>query len=949
MKSVEVERRRQRAKDERFQVERLGDDPIYAAFRIVSLGSENTYTVHIRDLSAPGANGCTCPDFLVNQLGTCKHLEAVVNHLQEHERIAFRRARLTPPPHAHIYLTYGEQLALEARRPLQPSHRIARLIDAHFDFQGRFRGDPISHFREFEEDLARLPPAERSQIHLASEVLPYIEHQRELRRRSAERGRFVAALEAGRERFDPLREPLYDYQIRGAVFLAFNERAMLADEIGLGKTVQALAAASWLRQRRGMRRCLIICPAALKLQWAREVERFTGEAAAILEGADREDLYRNPRSDTLVASYEVALRDRDALRALAPDIVILDEAQRIKNWRTRTAQAVKEIPRKAAFVLTGAPIESDLEALYSIAQFLDQRLIGPLWRFTEQFYRLDGRGRQIGYRNLDELKARLAPIYLRRAREDVSAELPEVLESYVPVQLGEQARAAYEAARQRALVLLELAACAPLDAEQRRELDGLFAAMLRACANPSEGSALSPKLEEARAIIEETVLAGGRKALIFAESRDLTSAASKVLDELDIAHIHFHGAIPHDERAQRIQDFVADERCRVLVSTDLGSVGLNLQVADVIINLDQPLSASRRNQRLGRVFRIGRREPVQLIHVLAAETFEENIPVLKVQDRSLLSRYSEADPSRGPVELSFEIKNRNLRESLAELLLSAPEPRPRRPRRPKVEATLAPAEPRFESLSPPSSSPGALFDALSSGLAEPTARATQAMSAPLSGLELEHRPASEDLATARPRAQANRAELEAEAINELSATLRRRFGGDFLGLARQSDLSIYVCLRQAQRHRPNFEDLCRSAPPGLELRLVAPADHEDEPDEQEAGLGAEAARWQELRVELGVARALLASGFIIEALARAERALARGLGEAELAPALARALQDAALPAAAARELSLIAVLARQPAFSPSAELTAELLSFAERFLEGLAPDSLQRGPAPDP
>ncbi len=125
---------------------------------------------------------------------------------------------------------------------------------------------------------------------------------------------------------------------------------------------------------------------------------------------------------------------------LAPDVIILDEAQRIKNWQTRTAMSVKRLTSPYAFVLTGTPLENRIDEIYSITQFLAPHIFGPLFRFNREFYQLDERGRAIGYKNLDELHERLQPIMLRRRKEEVEGQLPgRTINTYFVAMHKEQA------------------------------------------------------------------------------------------------------------------------------------------------------------------------------------------------------------------------------------------------------------------------------------------------------------------------------------------------------------------------------------------------------------------------------------------------------------------------------------------------------------------------------
>ena len=236
---------------------------------------------------------------------------------------------------------------------------------------------------------------------------------------------FLDQVRSGRRTFDVLSTKLYPYQEQGAMHLAFGRRAMLADDMGLGKTVQAIAAAALLKEIRDIQQVLIICPASLKHQWAREIRRFTSLPVTVVEGGqiDRRHLYQAPGFFKII-NYELVRHDFDELLKLQPDLIILDEAQRIKNWRAKTAQMVKALPSRYAFVLTGTPLENRIDELYSIFQFLDPRILGPLWYFNDRFYELEKRDngtyKVLGYKNIDQLRALIAPYVLRRTRPKCS-------------------------------------------------------------------------------------------------------------------------------------------------------------------------------------------------------------------------------------------------------------------------------------------------------------------------------------------------------------------------------------------------------------------------------------------------------------------------------------------------------------------------------------------------
>ena len=198
------------------------------------------------------------------------------------------------------------------------------------------------------------------------------------RRRQREYDRFKASLTDGASASDLLKQPLLPYQVDGVLHLAFRERALLADDMGLGKTVQAIAACALLRRLRGIERVLVVSPASVKAEWEEQIARFSELPACVVAGnrLARRAAYRSRTFFTL-CNYEQILVDGDEiLDLLEPEIVILDEAQRIKNWQTKTANAVKRLHSRYAFVLTGTPLENRIDEIYSIVEFLDPELLG---------------------------------------------------------------------------------------------------------------------------------------------------------------------------------------------------------------------------------------------------------------------------------------------------------------------------------------------------------------------------------------------------------------------------------------------------------------------------------------------------------------------------------------------------------------------------------------------
>src|SRR5437763_2852396 len=416
----QIAERQTRAKD---AVEHILERPasgLYGDYRIRS-ASKKIYRVALR---GPGLfeNYCSCPDFAINTLGTCKHIEAVLLRLrQKHgsalEREKFQRTR------ASISLHYGETVGIRLWLPAKPSSAQQALAESYFDSQGLLRSE---HFRQFEHVLEEFRKAD-DQALIYSDVLEHVDRQNEAAKGLELERKLLAKVRRGQ---DPLagilKTKLLPYQIRGAIFAACRGRVILADDMGLGKTIQALAATELLRRQRGIEKVLVVAPASVKYQWKTEIEKFTDFSAQVIDGSylHRRQLYKSPAFFNLT-SYEIVRKDLEPLQELGPDLVILDEAQRIRNWATATARTVKQLKSRYAFVLTGTPLENKLEELFSVVEFIDGRRLGPAFRFLQEHRMEDEDGRLIGYRGLDRIPNQLEPILLPRTRQEALNDLPE--------------------------------------------------------------------------------------------------------------------------------------------------------------------------------------------------------------------------------------------------------------------------------------------------------------------------------------------------------------------------------------------------------------------------------------------------------------------------------------------------------------------------------------------
>ncbi|MCU0522608.1 MAG: DEAD/DEAH box helicase [Anaerolineae bacterium] len=624
--------------------------------------SGGSYIVDLVD-SSRRHDACTCPDFLGNELGTCKHLEAVRRMLQAAGPRS--RAGTLPPAPREVTITVAAEgsLGLQVCGPFA-SRALRELGFGEVSRDGFLSIGAMERLSAGRVDGVRV-------VHAAAEA-----HRRLRARvwRDERSERFRAMVASGQAGVDVLSQPLFPYQRDGVLHLGAQGRALLADDMGLGKTVQAIAACEVLMARGEAQRVVVVTPASLKHQWAREIERYAGRQAVVLEkgkAARRAAL----RSDApyKVLSYELTWRELPGLRDLDADVLILDEAQRAKNFRTRTAATLRAIPSRFLFELTGTPVENRLDDLYSLLQLVDPDVLGPLWRFNLEFHKQDEKGKVRGYKNLGELRARIAPVVLRRRKEEVLTQLPPLVQQTRYIPLSKVQKGMEEDHRARAARYMALAEKRPLRQEEMQRLQMALLKARQACnaavlCDPGSPEQSAGKLDELEALIEEVVGQGTSKVLVFSEWVEMLKLAAARLDAMGVGWEMLHGGVPSERRPALLDRFRADPELRVLLCSDAGGVGLNLQVANYVIHLDLPWNPARLDQRTSRAHRLGQSRGVSVTYLCAEEGIERGIEGTLAGKRAV--RAAALDPTSDVEELpapSFAIFLREVQQVMERL------------------------------------------------------------------------------------------------------------------------------------------------------------------------------------------------------------------------------------------------------------------------------------------
>jgi SNF2 family DNA or RNA helicase len=597
-----------------FDIRNVGEGLLYSDYKVFNQTSKNTYKVALRSADS-SLNFCACYDFKTNQLGTCKHIEAVLAQLNK--KPAYRKMLQQPysTGYSSMYIQYrgerkvmfkiGTENSTEYKKLLKPFvdndnclnkngyEKIDQLIKKAYQINASFRcyEDALAHIIELREQQQRL--------HF---LTPFIKKQQ------------LPVIKS-------LKVKPFPYQIEGILFCAAAGRSILADDMGLGKTIQAIAVAQLLKEQQQIQKVLIICPTSLKYQWQSEIEKFTKEKATVIEGNFLKRRAQYEHNDTLykIASYHMAVNDMAEINSFQPDFIILDEAQRIKNWQTKVSQSIKKLKSKYALVLTGTPLENKLQELYSLVQFVNPLLLGSLYNFITQFEQVD----------LNLIKEKLKHVLIRRTKKEVLKQLPTRIDKNLFVDITVEQKAIHNDYAEIVNRLVTRWRKMGFLREEERQQLMICLNMMRMVCNSTyiidQETNFQTKLDELFNIVEEVVANTDEKIVIFSQWERFTRLIALELDRLNIGYANLNGNIPSNKRKDLFEKFNNDPNCRIFLSTDAGGVGLNLQAASYLINMDLPWNPAVLEQRIGRIYRQGQKRNVNIINFVAQHTIEHGM------------------------------------------------------------------------------------------------------------------------------------------------------------------------------------------------------------------------------------------------------------------------------------------------------------------------------------
>lgn len=654
--------RRQFGREQAFLIDNLGSEPVFSEFRVGNPESKNSYRVAIRGQQA-GDNYCSCPDYASNELGTCKHIEFVLAQLEKKRgaKAAFKRGY--QPAFSELFLRNDGGRSLHFRAGTDCPPAVVKAAGRIFDDADRGRL-PKERLGALEGFLAVVAKAGH-ELRFYDDARDFVAGLRDAERRAAALDRLFprGAADAGLKTL--LKVPLYPYQAEGALFAVRAGRALIGDEMGLGKTIQAIAAAEILACHFGVAKVLVICPTSLKYQWQGEIKRFAGRDAWVIAGGRAQRQQEYARDDFCkITNYEKLQPDLDLIAAWAPDLVIVDEAQRVKNWNTIAARALKRINSAHAVVLTGTPLENKLEELISIVQFIDQHRLGPTWKLLFEHQVKDEAGRVTGYTGLEKIGQTLAAILMRRRKSEVLTQLPERTDQNLMVPMTEMQMAYHqENADVVAQIVNRWRKMKFLSDMDQRRLTCALQNMRMACNSTyllDQATDHGVKADELAALFDELFARPETKAVVFSQWTRSHDIVIRRLEARGIGYVSFHGGIPSEKRPALVDRFRDDPGCRVFLSTDAGAAGLNLQHASTLVNMDLPWNPALLEQRIARIHRMGQKRPVQIVNFVAKGTIEEGMLSILAFKRSLSAGI--LDGGEGEISLGGSRLSRFMKE-----------------------------------------------------------------------------------------------------------------------------------------------------------------------------------------------------------------------------------------------------------------------------------------------
>jgi len=428
----------------------------------------------------------------------------------------------------------------------------------------------------------------------------------------------------------PFADKLRNYQRVGANFLHKTKRAILADDMGTGKTLQAITAC----EETGVEQILVVCPNSLKWNWSDEIAMWTDSKFSIVSGtkAKRDKIINEFTGKYLIMNYE-ALRLHPELQEKNWGAIVFDEAHKLKNRKAKQTQCAKKLKSEYVFLLTGTPMLNRADELWSLLNNLYPKKFSSYWRFVEKYCQIyyNGFGKDIlagTKEQQDKLRQDIAPVMIRRNKKEVLKELPDKVHQRQLVELSGNQRTLYNQMEKDALVQLseEDVVAAPVAIAQITRLRQIAISPQLL----SHDITQSAKFDVLMDIIKENK--GGHKIAVFSQFRKGIELFAKRLDEEGIKWVAITGTVSQENRREATRSFQEDDDTRIMLATiEAAGLGLTWTSSDIAIFIDRHWTPAINQQAEDRLHRMGQKNSVSIINLVAKDTIEERIELMLEQ------------------------------------------------------------------------------------------------------------------------------------------------------------------------------------------------------------------------------------------------------------------------------------------------------------------------------
>lgn len=446
-----------------------------------------------------------------------------------------------------------------------------------------------------------------------------------------------------------VKDILRPYQVTGYNWLntlsRYNFGGILADDMGLGKTLQVLSFIKSQLEDDYNKKSLIVAPTSLVYNWLNEVKKFLPELRVLVIDGPRklreEKLDHIHEYNIVITSYALVRNDIDLYNGINIDLMIIDEAQHIKNPLSKTSKAIKSVNASCKFALTGTPIENSVLELWSIFDFIMPGYMQSLGKFKKTYEKPVKEGDN---ETLVVLKKMISPFIMRRLKKDVLKELPDKIENQVVVDLNEDQKLVYMAYLDKVKGDLEESYKADGFNKSRMKVLAALTRLRQICCDPSlflenyEGS--SSKLDLLEELLEE-LIEGGHRVLIFSQFTSMLAKIKTMLEEKELTYFSIDGSTKAIRRGEMVDEFNAGANSVFLISLKAGGVGLNLTGADTVIHFDPWWNPAVEDQATDRAYRIGQEKKVHVMKLVTRGTIEEKIYDLQEKKRQIIERVIE--------------------------------------------------------------------------------------------------------------------------------------------------------------------------------------------------------------------------------------------------------------------------------------------------------------------